>query len=71
MVWFLVQGRPPGRENPPCNTTLPIALFDYLRFSFEPTASAVSTVSVAMSVLIVVLIQRLVGLESIYWGGRR
>lgn len=53
------------------NTTLPIALFDYLRFSYEPTAAAVSTVSVLLSVGIVVLIQRLVGLESIYWGGPR
>jgi len=53
------------------NTTLPIALFDYLRFSFEPTAAAVSTLSVLLSVGIVIVIQRLVGLESIYWGGRR
>lgn len=53
------------------NTTLPIVLFDYLRFSFEPTAAAVSTASVLLSVLIVVLIQRFVGLESIYWGGPR
>lgn len=53
------------------NTTLPIALFDYLRFSFEPTASAVSTVSVLLSVVIVLAIQRLVGLESVSWGGHR
>ncbi len=53
------------------NTTLPIQLFDYLRFSFDPTAAAVSTVSVLMSVAIVVFIHRLVGLESIAWGGPR
>jgi putative spermidine/putrescine transport system permease protein len=53
------------------NTTLPIQLFDYLRFSFDPTAAAVSTVSVLMSVGIVALIHRLVGLESIAWGGPR
>lgn len=53
------------------NTTLPIALFDYLRFSFEPTAAAVSTVSVLLSVAIVLLIQRLVGLEAVSWGGPR
>jgi putative spermidine/putrescine transport system permease protein len=53
------------------NTTLPLQLFDYLRFSFDPTAAAVSTVSVLMSVGIVVLIHRLVGLESIAWGGPR
>ncbi len=53
------------------NTTLPIQLFDYLRFSFDPAAAAVSTVSIVLSVIIVVLIERLVGLESIYWGGPR
>lgn len=53
------------------NTTLPLQLFDYLRFSFDPTAAAVSTVSVLMSVAIVLIIHRLVGLESIAWGGPR
>lgn len=53
------------------NTTLPLQLFDHLRFSFDPTAAAVSTVSILLSVAIVVLIRRLVGLESIYWGGPR
>jgi putative spermidine/putrescine transport system permease protein len=53
------------------NTTLPIQLFDFLRFSFNPTIAAVSTVSILLSVVIVLLIARLVGLESIYWGGPR
>ncbi len=53
------------------NTTLPIQLFDYLRFSFDPPAAAVSTVSVMLSVAIVVFLHRLVGLESIAWGGPR
>ncbi|MDR7481535.1 MAG: ABC transporter permease [Armatimonadota bacterium] len=53
------------------NTTLPIQLFDYLRFSFDPAAAAVSTVSIVLSVVIIILIERLVGLESVYWGGPR
>lgn len=53
------------------NTTLPIQLFDYLRFSFDPTAAAASTVSVVMSVMVVWLIHRLVGLEQVTWGGPR
>lgn len=53
------------------NTTLPIQLFDYLRFSFDPTAAAVSTISVAMTVVMVWLTDKLVGLESLYWGGGR
>jgi putative spermidine/putrescine transport system permease protein len=52
-------------------TTLPIQLFDYLRFSFDPTAAAVSTISVAMTVVLVWLTERLVGLESLYWGGSK
>jgi len=53
------------------NTPLPIQLFDYLRFSFDPTAAAVSTVSVFMSVAIVLMIDRLVGLQAVSWGAAR
>jgi putative spermidine/putrescine transport system permease protein len=52
-------------------STLPIQLFDYLRFSFDPTAAAVSTISVVMTVVLVWLTERLVGLESLYWGGSK
>jgi putative spermidine/putrescine transport system permease protein len=51
-------------------TPLPIQLFDYLRFSFDPTAAAASTVSVAIAILGVVLTERLVGLGSIYGDSR-
>ncbi|MFZ5822932.1 MAG: ABC transporter permease [Bacillota bacterium] len=53
------------------NTTLPIQLFDYLRFSFDPTAAAVSTISVVMTMILVLVTERLVGLESLYWGGKK
>jgi putative spermidine/putrescine transport system permease protein len=49
---------------------LPIQLFDFLRFSFDPTAAVVGTISIAMAFAVVVLTERLVGLESLYWGGR-
>jgi putative spermidine/putrescine transport system permease protein len=52
------------------DTPLPIQLFDYLRFSFDPTAAAVSTISIVMTVIVVLITERLVGLESLYWGGR-
>ena len=51
-------------------TPLPIQLFDYLRFSFDPTAAAASTVSVAIAVAAVILTERLVGLGSIYGDSR-
>ncbi len=47
-------------------TTLPVQLFDYLRFSFDPTAAAASTVSVAITVLAVILTERFVGLGALY-----
>ncbi len=45
--------------------TLPIQLFDYVRWDFDPTAAAVSTVSICITILAVVLTDRLVGLRSL------
>lgn len=52
------------------STPLPLQLFDYLRFSFDPTAAAVSTLNILMTVAFVLITERLVGLESLYWGGK-
>ncbi|MGH2559681.1 MAG: ABC transporter permease, partial [Thermomicrobiales bacterium] len=52
------------------STPLPLQLFDYLRFSFDPTAAAVSTVTILMTVVIVLITERLVGLDSLYSRGR-
>ena len=50
-------------------TPLPIQLFDYLRFSFDPTAAAAGTISILLALVVVLVTQRLVGLESLYLGG--
>ena len=50
-------------------TPLPIQLFDYLRFSFDPTAAAAGTISIVLALVVVLVTQRLVGLESLYLGG--
>jgi putative spermidine/putrescine transport system permease protein len=47
-------------------STLPVQLFDYLRFSFDPTAAAASTVSVLITVFAVILTERFVGLGALY-----
>ncbi len=52
------------------STPLPVQLFDYLRFSFDPTAAAVSTVTIVMTVIVVLVTERLVGLESLYNRGK-
>ena len=49
-------------------TTLPIQLFDYLRWDFDPTAAAVSSLSIVMTFGAVLLIDRLVGLRSLRFG---
>jgi putative spermidine/putrescine transport system permease protein len=46
-------------------STLPIQLFDYLRYDFDPTAAAVSTLSVALTLIVVALIDRLYGLRAV------
>lgn len=51
-------------------TPLPIQLFDYLRFSFDPTAAVAGVISIAMALLAVLVTERLVGLESLYYGRR-
>ncbi|NBB82230.1 MAG: ABC transporter permease subunit [Alphaproteobacteria bacterium] len=48
----------------PDTTTLPIHLFNYLRFNFDPTIAAASLVSLTLSVVAVLLIERLVGLNA-------
>lgn len=49
-------------------TTLPLQLFDYLRWDFDPTAAAVSTVSILMTLLVVVWVDRTVGLRTLRFG---
>ena len=48
------------------STPLPIQLFDYLRFSFDPTAAVAGTISIILVVVVVLLTERLVGLEALY-----
>lgn len=45
-------------------TTLPIQLFNYLKFSFDPTIAAAAVVSVVMSVAVVLIIEWTVGLQE-------
>ena len=45
--------------------TLPIQLFDYVTWDFDPTAAAVSTVSIAITLVMVLLMEKLVGLRSL------
>jgi putative spermidine/putrescine transport system permease protein len=45
--------------------TLPIQLFDYVTWDFDPTAAAVATVSIVITLAMVLLIEKTVGLRSL------
>jgi len=45
--------------------TLPIQLFDYVTWDFDPTAAAVSTVSIAVTLITILLMEKIVGLRSL------
>jgi putative spermidine/putrescine transport system permease protein len=47
-------------------STLPVQIFDYLRFEFDPTAAAISTFNISIAYIVVVIINRYVGLKSLY-----
>ncbi|VTU27856.1 Putative 2-aminoethylphosphonate transport system permease protein PhnV [Variovorax sp. PBS-H4] len=49
-------------------TTLPLQLFDYLRWDFDPTAAAVSTLSIVLTLIAVVWVDRTVGLRTLRFG---
>jgi len=48
----------------PGENTLPIHLFNYLKYSFDPTVAAASTVSIAMSITVVLVLEFTVGLQE-------
>ncbi len=45
-------------------TPLPIELFAYLKYSFDPTAAAASAVAIAVTLVLMLLIARFLGLEE-------
>lgn len=45
--------------------TLPLELFDYLRFNFDPTAAAIASVSILVTFAAIIAVDRTVGLRSL------
>jgi putative spermidine/putrescine transport system permease protein len=48
----------------PTLTPLPIELFAYLKYSFDPTAAAASAVAIGVTLVLMLLIARVTGLEE-------
>ncbi len=47
----------------PTFVTLPIRIMNYMEFSFDPTLAAISTVLILMSLLLMILLEKLTGLD--------
>lgn len=43
--------------------TLPIRIMNYMEFSFDPTLAAISTVLILMSLLLIILLEKFIGLD--------
>ncbi len=52
----------------PGYSTLPVQMFDYLRFEFDPVAAAIATVNICLAYGMMFLIERSVGLKTLYGG---
>lgn len=48
----------------PDSTTLPIHMFNYLRFNFDPTIAAASLANLVLAAIAIVVMERLMGLQS-------
>lgn len=46
-------------------TTLPVQIINYMEFSFDPTVAAISTILMAISLALMILMERLVGLDML------
>jgi len=48
----------------PGNITLPIQLFNHLKYAFDPIVAAAATVSIALSVMVVLVLEFTIGLQE-------
>ena len=50
--------------------TLPVAIYQYMEWNVDSTVAAVSALLVAMSVAMMLLVERLIGLDPLHRGSR-
>ena len=46
--------------------TIPLEIFDNTQYGMDPTVAAASTVLIAVSALVIVLLEKMVGLKTAY-----
>jgi putative spermidine/putrescine transport system permease protein len=46
-------------------TTLPVQIINYMEFSFDPTVAAISTILIAISLVLMILMDKFIGLDAL------
>ncbi|HWT81826.1 MAG TPA: ABC transporter permease subunit, partial [Candidatus Methylomirabilis sp.] len=46
-------------------TTLPMRIFNYTEYNFDPTINAVSTIFVLLALILIIVLDRLIGLARL------
>jgi len=46
-------------------TTLPVQIINYMEFSFDPTVAAISTILMAMSLVLMIIMDKFIGLDAL------
>lgn len=52
----------------PGYSTLPVQMFDYLRFEFDPVAAAIATINIILAYGMMFLMEHSIGLKTLYGG---
>ena len=52
----------------PGYSTLPVQMFDYLRFEFDPVAAAIATINIVLAYGMMFLMEHSIGLKTLYGG---
>ncbi len=51
-------------------TTLPISILSYLVYNYDPSIAAISTIQIALVILVLLVLERLVGLRTVMFTAR-
>jgi putative spermidine/putrescine transport system permease protein len=51
-------------------TTLPVSILSYLVYNYDPSVAAISTIQIALVMVILLVLERLVGLKSVMFTAR-
>ncbi|MGY4627098.1 ABC transporter permease [Bradyrhizobium sp. USDA 4486] len=50
----------------PGTVTLPVQIFTYVQYSYDPVVAAVSTIVIAVTVVVILIIERVIGVDKLF-----